>query len=207
VCGDKYVEGTEVCDDGTNAGAAVGDCAPDCSKRVDEKRILASRAGVRADFARNGVSSLLTIVDSYCSTGFKALFSGAGVRIASRTPYSGTGQVDWALKPWTRYINAGGQPIWLTNASALLGVANGSFVGLINPIVPGSASGYITGMKADSTDLPMGRDCNGWTSISPTAQVMTGVGGAVDGRFLERSPSSSDPCSDTTTWSLYCVEQ
>src|SRR5262249_53268284 len=101
VCGDHHVEGDEVCDDGHKPGAALGDCAPDCSKRVDEKRIVASRVGVHADFAKNGVASLITLADSYCPTGFKALFSAAGRRVASTTPFSGSGQVDWALKPWT----------------------------------------------------------------------------------------------------------
>jgi hypothetical protein len=207
VCGDHRIEGSEVCDDGMNLGAAVGDCAPDCSKFVDQKRILQSGAGVRADFARNGTGALVSTADSYCPAGFKAIFSAAGQRVASTTPYGGTGQVDWALKPWTRYVNSSGQPIWLTNKTALLGVSSTGFSGLLNAIVPGSNSGYITGMKADYTDLAAGRNCNGWASATTAAQGMIGIGGATDARFLEQAPDFTYPCSDVTNWRLYCAEQ
>jgi hypothetical protein len=207
VCGDHRVEGPEVCDDGMNLGAAVGDCAPDCSKLVDQKRIVQSNAGVHADFARNGAGALVSTADSYCPTGFKALFASGTQRVASTTPNAGTGQVDWVLKPWTRYVNANGQPIWLTNKTALLGVSGTGFSGLTNAIVPGSNSGYITGMRSDWTILQTNRNCSGWTSIASAAQIMIGIGGATDARFLEQAPDFTYPCSDVNSWRLYCAEQ
>lgn len=89
-----------------------------------------------------------------------------GAKIASLSPSKGDGQLNWVLRPWTRYVNESGQPIWLTNASALLGVNGAVFQGLINPIVPGSGFLYVTGMKADYTVLPSVRNCNDWTSAT-----------------------------------------
>jgi hypothetical protein len=185
----------------------VGDCAPDCSKIVDQKRIVASNAGVHADLARNGPGAITNTVDAYCPTGYKAIFSALGYRVASTTPNAGTGQVDWVLKPWTRYVNASGQPIWLTNRSALLGVSGNAFSGLTNPIVPGSNSGYITGMNADWTDLATGRNCDRWSSVTSTSQVMIGIGGQTSGQFLEQAHDFTYPCSDVTNWRMYCAEQ
>ena len=100
-----------------------------------------------------------------------------------------------------------GQLIWLTQQVPLLGVANGKFTGLANAIVPGSNSGYLTGMAADWTALPAGRNCTGWTSITSSSQGMIGIGGEVTGKFLELAANFTYPCSDVTNYRLYCVEQ
>ena len=207
VCGDKRIEGSEVCDDGSNFGTAVGDCAPDCSVLVTQKKILQSAAGVPTTFARNGANFIPSVADSYCPTGYKALFSGGGFRVASVKPNVGDGQVDWVLKPWTRYVNVNSQLIWLTQTVRLLGVTGGVFKGLTNAIVPGSNSGYLTGMSSNWVALPAGRNCDAWTKATSASQGMFGIGGSTTGLFLEQASDFTYPCSDTTSLRVYCVEQ
>ena len=206
VCGDKRVEGTEVCDDGNNFGTAVGDCAPDCSVVVVQKKIVQSAGAVPANLAVNGGNFLPQTADSYCPTGYKALFSDGSFRVASATANKGDGQKDWVISPWTRYVNSLNQLIWLTQTVRLLGVSSGAFKGLTNAIVVGSNSGYLTGMNSDWTALAAGRNCAGWTSKTSVAQGMTGVGGELSNKFLEQAHDFTYPC-DNANARLYCVEQ
>jgi len=207
VCGDSRIEGVEVCDDGNNYGSAVGDCASDCSVIVVQKQIVQSAAGVPANFAKNGAGSTPQTADSYCPSGYKALFADGFYRIASVHANQGDGQSQWVLRTWTRYVNASAQLIWLTQNVRLLGVSNGQFVGLKNPIVPGSNSGYLTGMSGNWLALASGRNCSAWASVTSAAQGMIGIGGSITSTFLEQAADFTYPCSDVTSWRLYCVEQ
>jgi hypothetical protein len=162
---------------------------------------------VPANLAKNGPNFVPQTADGYCSSGYKALFSDGSFRVASVTANLGDGQKDWVLAPWTRYVNSATQLIWLTQTVRLLGVSGGVFKGLTNAIVPSSASGYLTGMNGDWTALAAGRNCSAWSSITSAAQGMIGIGGNTTGTFLEQAHDFTYPCSDTTSWRLYCVEQ
>jgi hypothetical protein len=201
VCGDSRVEGTEFCDDGQNLGTAVGDCAPDCSSLVVQKKIVQNAVGVSPDFGKDGSGSVVANVDRHCPTGYKALFADGVHRIATMTPNVGDGQKDWVLRPWTRYVTEAGLPIWLTNKSALLGVMDGKFQGLTNALVTDRFS--ITGMKADWTVLPAGSNCDNWTNLSANLEI--GWSSRKDANFLQGTDLVLYPCS--STYRVVCVEQ
>jgi hypothetical protein len=201
VCGDARVEGTEFCDDGENLGAKLGDCAPDCTATVVQKKILMSAQPIRVDLA--SVGPVLTTVDAYCPNGYKALFAFGSARVATVTPNVGNGQVNWVLRPWTRYVNATGSPVWLTNKSALLGVAGGTFRGLTNPIAPSAASLTATGMAVDWTTLSSLRTCSNWTMT--TGDLDIGDAQRTNLEFL--NTQSLYPCSAAGIYHVYCVEQ
>lgn len=159
VCGDGEVSGDEVCDDGTNAGETAGDCAPDCSVVVVERIIRLSQVPVNSNFG--GVPNPVVYADAQCDPGFTALFVDGTNRVASVTPYTGDGQVDWVLQPWTEYVNSDGQRIWTTTDLRLLGVDDAfTWQGLENPVTPSVNFGR-TGMVGDYTTSTA--DCNGWT--------------------------------------------
>ncbi|HMJ13371.1 MAG TPA: DUF1554 domain-containing protein [Polyangiaceae bacterium] len=208
-CGDRIVEGTEFCDDGVNAGSKAGDCASDCSAIVTTKRIVKGQDAVRTDFARNGVAQLLATVDANCPAGYKAMFSDGQLRIATVTPNKGDGQKNWVLRPWTRYVNANAEEIWTTTAVALLGISSGGIQrALFNPIVPGSAWGYITGMNPDWTTLGAGKNCEAWTAWTASAQMQFGAASNVSTEFLRAGDSAEGTfVCNSSPWTLYCVEQ
>jgi hypothetical protein len=201
VCGDSRTEGSEFCDDGQNLGAAVGDCAPDCSAIVVQKKIVQNTVGVAPDFGRDGPGSVVANVDRHCPAGYKALFADGLHRVATTTPNVGDGQKDWVLRPWTRYVTDVGAPIWLTNNSALLGVVDRKFQGLTNALVTEFFS--ITGMKADWTTLPTGRNCANWTSL--TADLEIAWSNRKDTNFLQGADLVLYPCG--STYRVVCVEQ
>jgi hypothetical protein len=209
VCGDSRVEGNEFCDDGQNLGTAVGDCAPDCSAIVVQKKIVLSAATVLPDFAKDGLGPAAEHADTHCAPGYKALFSEGLHRIATVTPNKGDGQRGWVLRPWTRYVNDVGAPIWTTDKSALLGVNASTFRGLINPIL-GDAY-IITGMKADWTPLPAGSNCAGWTSLTRSFELSIGRGPRTTEYFLQMTDGALYPCDPSVVsgfeYRVYCVEQ
>jgi hypothetical protein len=208
VCGDSRTEGDEFCDDGQNLGAAVGDCAPDCSATVVQKKIVLSGPTVLPDFAKDGPGPVVDNVDAHCPTGYKALFADGLHRVATISPNKGDGQKGWVLRPWTRYVNQAGAPIWTTNQSALLGVVDGRFQGLTNRI---AESGYvITGMNGDWTILQPEDNCANWTSVTARG-LQIGLARFTDLNFLREQDFAPYPCDPrpvfTTAWSVYCVEQ
>ena len=211
VCGDSRTEGNEFCDDGQNLGAAVGDCAPDCSMTVVQKKIVMSEPTVLPNFARDGAGFVVEYVDAYCPAGYKALFADGLKRVATITPNKGDGRKDWALRPWTRYVNQAGAPIWTTNESALLGVVDGKFQGLTNGIADFNQMRYaITGMNTDWTILSAGDNCVNWTSLTDR-NLQIGITWQTAASFLQSLDRAPYPCDPrpvlTTAWSVYCVEQ
>ena len=189
VCGDSRIEGSEFCDDGQNLGAAVGDCAPDCTAIVVQKKIVISAGTVQPDFGKDGPPQFIANLDRNCPAGYKALFSDGVHRVATVTANVGNGQRDWPLHAWTRYVNSTGAPIWLTNATALLGFVNGAFVGLTNPISdPVSDIFVYTGMNADWTVLSSALSCTNWTSWNASAgRYRLGFSGETSLLFLQES--------------------
>jgi hypothetical protein len=211
VCGDSRVEGNEFCDDGRNLGTAVGDCAPDCSAVVVQKKIVLSAPTVLPNFARDGVGPVVDYADAHCPAGYKALFADGLHRVATITPNKGDGRKGWVLQPWTRYVNQAGAPIWTTNQSALLGVVDGKFQGLTNAIAPLDQLNYaITGMNADWTILQAGSNCANWTSLT-NLDLQVGYPWQTTAGFLRSDDRAAYPCDPRPVtmraWSAYCVEQ
>jgi hypothetical protein len=211
VCGDSRVEGNEFCDDGRNLGTAVGDCAPDCSITVVQKKIVMSEPTVLPNLARDGAGFVVDNADAHCPAGYKALFADGLKRIATVTPNKGDGRKDWALRPWTRYVNPAGAPIWTTNQSALLGVVDGKFQGLTNRIAGLDQLSYaVTGMNADWTTLPAGDKCSNWTNLA-NDYLQIGIPYNTTTGFLQADDRTPYPCDPRAVlmkaWSVYCVEQ
>ena len=206
-CGNNVVEDGEACDDGVNAGAAPGDCAPDCSTEVEIKEIVEGDAVLDGDLVGAGPGSIIENVDATCPFGYRAMFSDGVDRIATETPNTGDGQVDWVLEPWTAYVNFEGDLLAITDAAALLGVHDGAFSNLTNPITPDDNGGVWTGMNQDWTAMGANENCNNWTNATNSYQMMQGSPGQVTAAFLRQSQDFTYPCSDAgVTRSVYCVE-
>jgi hypothetical protein len=187
VCGDGFVNLGEVCDDGSNIGADVGDCAPGCEQLVRAKRYIYAMGSATGNLHRMRGSSmdgttqpLPAHLDGWVGCrerGLKTMFSDGVTRVASVSPHQGDGQVDWVLEPWVAYysynlVDPGlSQHIWTTDDSALLGVRGGQPQDLlVNTVIgrpssstnPSSDWEVWTGMDADWTTTS--DDCNGWRS-------------------------------------------
>jgi cysteine-rich repeat protein len=203
-CGDGVVGDDEVCDDGVNAGAADGDCNPDCSKEVVTKLIVLSPDVAAGDLAPG--QNPIPVVDALCPNGYKAFFVDNQNRIATVTPYLGNGQVDWVIDSWTRYANADNETIWVTTDLRLLGVGDDNqWKDLVNTI--GVGTGFVfTGLRYDYTTSAA--DCDGWSQGLGTGFSFTAGMGQAD--ILTNTAIGSDGdtggiCSVTRP--VFCVEQ
>lgn len=205
-CGNGDIEAGEVCDDGVNAGADVGDCAPDCSAVIELREIISSAASFSPNLAALGGGTVIENLDAECPFGYRAMFSDGEDRVASLTSNTGDGQVDWVLAPWRAYVNGDGDLLAITDGAALLGVRDGAFSELANAIEPGDLGGRWTGLNQDWTALEANENCNNWTSATANYQMMTGIPNAVDEGFLRQSPDYTYPCNNTQR-PVYCVEQ
>ncbi len=207
-CGDGVVEDGEICDDGVNAGADVGDCAPDCSTEVEIREIVLSSETFTGDLAGAGPGSIIENVDDGCPFGYRAMFSDGADRIATVTGNTGDGQVDWVLRPWTAYVNEDGDLLAITDGAALLGVHGGVFMNLENAVDPGNNGGAWTGMNQDWTAMPANENCNNWTNATNSYQMMQGIPGMTSAAFLRQSDDFTYPCGDQGfTRPLYCAEE
>jgi Protein of unknown function (DUF1554) len=161
-CGDGKVNDVgEICDDGTNNGFALGDCNPACSGLVKERKIRTTEAFTISGEI-SGVEDADIICETYVGSAYRALIVDGQTRVASTTSYHGDGQVGWVLLPYTRYVNAAGNLVWVTDSVALLGVRNGTTSPLLEPVVAGQFSVAWGGYEADwttSTD-----NCRRWSS-------------------------------------------
>ncbi len=211
-CGDGDVwAGGEGCDDGDgNNVLEIGACAPDCSRVIEEKVITGGNfiAG-GGDFGNNPVA----FVDSTCDPGFSAMFSVAGVREASESPYSGDGATDWVLQPFTAYVNTDGELVWITDETPLLGVRAGDSVPLESPVFLENdfMVRFISGMNANWTTSGS-NTCNGWSSDLETDEFRYGdVTSTVD--FLSDATTECDGWGTPANGSfinltcVYCIEQ
>ena len=205
-CGNNVVEGGEACDDGINAGAEVGDCAPDCSTEIELREIVLSLSVFDGDIDGAGPGTIIENLDDACPFGYRAIFSDGEDRIATLTPNTGDGQVDWVLRPWTAYVNSDGELLAITDAAALLGLHGGVFSELDNPIVPDDLSGTWTGLNQDWTALEVNENCNNWTSATSDYEMMSGIAGTTDAQFLRQSQDYTYPCS-VVLHEVYCAEQ
>ncbi len=218
VCGDSNIGPDEFCDDGEGDNVLeVGACAPDCSTVIEEKVIRLSSTFGGGNHQPNPVG----FADSQCAVGSRALFAVPGVRQATDgTPNEADDQIDWPLRPFTAYVRPDGTPIWITDATPLLGVRDSVVADLensIHPVCEGDPticflSGWpvVTGMDQDWTPS-LSDTCNGWSSDSADLDFSVGEKTSVDA-FLE---TGTRVCS-TATGDLiifgsqpvfYCVEQ
>lgn len=199
ICGDGDVGPSEKCDEGAENGLGLLKCAPDCSRVIVQKQIVVSTFQPTGIFG--GVNPV-DFADSQCPANHKALFAFGNIRRATTIGNKVMNPIDWVLTPYTYYYNAQSNPVWLTDGVALLGVRNGTFVGLENPVRPNVTTNSLTGLTADWTTL--GSDnCNGWTSIQTAANRSQGWSFATDISFIVDAGLGS--CA--FEYVLYCVEQ
>lgn len=208
ICGDEIVSGEEACDDGDANGMELGDCAPDCSTLVEARVIT-----MAYDWSQNGdlggPGEAVAFSDMSClnsvGAGYKALFSDGVDRRATISPNTGDGQIDWVLRPWTRYIRDDGELVWVTDASALLGVRDGQPMDLLNAInASGQSQGSFTGMRrswvAHSVD-----NCADWVVAGTGETYWQGDShSATAGAYLDEEDFPTT-CNAYAT--VICVEQ
>jgi hypothetical protein len=214
-CGDGDVwEGVEACDDGPDGNVlALGSCAPDCSKVIEEKFIVLSDTIATGDLGANPVAT----ADGNCPIGYLAMFAFPGVREAAVDPYDDSESVDWVLQPYTAYARQDGTPIWITDETALLGVRdqqpdpleNGiiqvcpdGFVCLEGRVITGITSSWVTSTTDNDT-------CDDWTDGTESGTVRRGQAESTT-TFLYDASFTTD-CEFTIfgggTTGFYCVEQ
>ena len=208
-CGDGIISLEEACDEGDANGTELGDCAPDCSKLVDAKTITLSY-----NFSTNGAMGgvdAVAHVDGRCEAaglpGYKAMFADGTARRASVSPYVGDGQVDWVLTPWTRYLRDDGELVWITDASALLGVRDGLPEPLLVPIASQLAPRAYTGLRGTWL-AELNSDCVNWTTNSSGASHYAGQPEevAID-RVLAGVTPEISPGNCASSALVYCVQQ
>jgi hypothetical protein len=197
VCGDGDLGPGEICDEGAQNGLGLLKCAPDCSRTIIKKKIVVSQIQPDGKFGPNPVAH----ADSLCPLSYKALFVFGDTRRATTIANEVKNPVDWVISPYTYYYNAQSNPVWLTDAVALLGVRNGKFIGLENSVTIFTEHS-ISGLAADWTTLGA-NNCNGWTSVATGANQSAGWAFATDISFIVDVDLSS--CSSAAL--LYCVEQ
>lgn len=197
VCGDGDRGPTEICDTGTNTGANVGDCAADCSRLVDAKRIVVSVGMTTGNLGANPVAT----ADSFCPATHRAMFVAGTIRRATTTPNASVGAIDWVIHPWTQYRNAADQVVWQTREVPLLGVVGGAFTALMNPISATTGSTY-TGLAQNWTTLQQ-NNCLGWTNATTTFSKNLGITSLTSLGFINNGGIQS--CDNANRF--YCVEQ
>lgn len=126
-------------------------------------------------------------------------FIVSSARIASTTPNSGTGQLDWVLLPTQLYTRADGTIIGTTTANSL-------FTFPLTNAITSIPAQYFTGMNGDWTNAV--GNCANWTD-----GTNPGVGSGVSGRGENTTNAilngaSGISCSGSATGQqLLCVEQ
>ncbi len=178
VCGDGNLGPDEVCDDGEDDNIMeVGACAPDCSRVIEEKIIQMGSNFSGGNLQPNPVG----FADGQCPPSFRALFSVNDVRQANDgTPFAADALVDWPLQPYTAYVRGDGTPVWMTDATPLLGVRDGAPEPLENSVAQACVmppclviGPIISGLNSDWT-TSASNTCNGWTSSSENDMVRRG---------------------------------
>ncbi|GEM_PF-2048037 len=200
VCGDAIIQEGEGCDDGTNAGSELGDCAPDCSKVVVQRLIrLSATASVTGDMD----GDIITTGDAACGANYKAMVVSGLIRIASINAFAGDGQKDWVLQPWTRYVNNDAELVWRTDGTALLGVTEGAWSDLLAPVTKTENLYVWTGLANDWTTFTSTDLCGGWMNTGVTTGPFA-RGWHTDQAFLHYGPGTG-VCNVGRYF--YCVEQ
>ncbi len=199
-CGDGIVEGAERCDDEVLA-LEPGACRPDCSGPIPTRRIVISSSASQGDLGPDPIAT----VDGMCAAGSKAMFADGVGRRATLAPNASVDPIDWVLEPFTAYVNAGDELVWVTDDVPLLGVRRGVSASLVAPILPlsGNPPGVLTGMTHAWTSPPQA-DCNGWTAATSAHDHSSGIPWLVElGGFLDNGALSGCDLFDR----VYCVEQ
>lgn len=198
-CGNGVVEAGEGCDRGAENGFELLRCAPDCSRVIEAKHIVV--ANTELPNARLQPSPVAA-ADATCKTGYKAFFAYGATRRATTSALKAVNSVDWVIRPYTYYYNDRENPVWLTDATPLLGVRNGAFTKLENEISQTTAV-ILTGLNPDYTTL--GTDnCDGWSTIQETYSKHYGLPGDSTIGFMFSSDTIA--CGSYAV-SFYCVEQ
>lgn len=158
-----------------------------------------------------GGNGAIDHVDARCESagleGFKAMFADGTNRRASTSPYAGDGQIDWVLRPWTRYLRDDGELVWITDETALLGVRDGAPQPLLVPIVEQSGSRAPTGLQGNWV-TELNSDCNNWTTNSTGASQFMGLADELNSAdFLAGITPAISPGNCGTSVPVYCVEQ
>jgi len=192
-CSPGYVDGDPTA--GFNCGTAL--------------QILTSETYIGSGFGNGRTAAeVIEYLDGICigehGDNFRALFAFGDARVASVTPNTGDGQVDWVLAADTIYVNVNGDLVWTTDDAALLGVSDGTASSLINPIFDESYRAIRTGMESDWTTLSSADDCDGWTISNNTGSEAYGrADGTTGGSFLMYNTG----CCGCSGIRFYCVEQ
>lgn len=97
---------------------------------------------------------------------WKALIVGGG-RVATITPYTGSGRSNWVIQKYTEYYNGAGRLIWTTEDVPLIGVRNGALAELAYPAFADEYGYPWAGYEEDWTTDPQ-QNCEGWSSTSST---------------------------------------
>ncbi|MFN3181915.1 MAG: DUF4215 domain-containing protein [Nannocystaceae bacterium] len=204
-CGDGFVGPDEACDDGEDENVlAGGACAPDCSTIIETREIEISNiiGNGNGDFGANPVVA----ADAACPPGYEALLTDPGARQATNSPYEADFLIDWPLRPYTRYVNSFGDPIWITDDVPLLGVRDGAPQEVENLLVNGGGPfGYfvVTGMEEDWTPLSSGSTCLNFSSSSSGLAMQLGM--AAHPLDFIRAEGVVYDC-DQPLMRVYCVE-
>ena len=199
-CGDGTVNGPEVCDRGPSNGTGLGACNPECSGTVQQKYIYVYPTRTAPNFG--GTAGADALCAGAFGTGYRAMLADGVNRVASLSPMTGDGQVNWTLARYTQYINVDGNVVWTTDASALLGVQAGVASSLTNPIAATDDGwGSWTGLNSNWTS---GDNCVHWSS-----NLSTDFGNSVSNIEVDVGrtfPNNGGISNCSWTRRLFCVE-
>ncbi len=209
-CGDGLLrthgDDPEKCDDGPGNGTGLGKCSNDCAVVIPMKThkiVVVSGATGTLHVPGSQVVSGIAAGDDACKIKvdekYKILVADGLSRVASKTPWTGDGQANWVLKPYTGYTDGGGALLGITGKEALLGIQNGTMVGLGQTITGGQQRVW-TGLLSSWIAAPT--NCSNWTTSNPVKTAMTGNSGLLDG-YLDGFNTIS--CLEPQK--IYCVEQ
>ena len=205
VCGDGNVGPDEACDEGEDDNLLEpGACAPDCSTVIGTREIVISDFAIAQEDGNFGPNPLAT-ADAMCPSGYDALLAVPGERQATNTPNQADALVDWPISPYTAYVNADGEGVWITDDVPLLGVRDGVPLGLTNAVTDPAGFGgpfAVTGLNQDWT-TNTAENCNNFSSSSSALDMRYGTASS-DDLFL--SGVAATPCNDAAAQVL-CVEQ
>ena len=123
-------------------------------------------------------------------------------RRATMTPFAGDAQADWPLRPWTAYVTATGEPIWTTDATALLGVSGGAASDLLAPLDSAPLNSLVWTGAGGNDWVTTSVDCAAWTN---DGGIGTPQGAFADaGNVAEMVFRGNGICSASRY--LYCAE-
>jgi hypothetical protein len=197
ICGDGDRSPREGCDDGEGNGLELLRCAPDCSRIIEIKHIVIAPYELTNEILR---PDPIAKADAECPVGYKALFAYGTRRRATITPFKSESGVDWVLRPFTYYVNSEENLVWITRDVPLLGVADGQFFSLANPITRVTRA-FVSNLNIDGTSL-LTDNCDGWAMATSQYSKHVGLGLVTDAGYLDYDLIE---CGHYV--SFYCVEQ